>query len=1002
LNRLLAFFSHQRRAILAALVCLVGAGIWIAFQMPAAILPEVVFPRITVLADSGEMPAADMVREVTRPLEESLRRVTEIQEIRSVSSRGSAEIQLDCDWHANMNRVLQLVQAQVDATRGRLPDGATVEARLMSPVQFPILGFSLTSPTRSLAELRDLAVYQLKPELARLPGIADVVIQGGQRPEARVTLDPRMLEARRLDPVAIRDALQRAGSLASLGLLEANRELYLMLADARPTGLEELRAVPVAVDSGPSIPLGALGKVEIAPAPEFTRYAAGAGQAVLINLLRTPSASTIQISRAAHQWFQSHSRAIPKDVHVETFYDQAELVHAAVGSVRDSLLIGALMAILIVLWFLRSVRLGLAGALVLPGSLALTIVGLALTHQTLNLMTLGGIAAAVGLVLDDAIVVVEHIAHRAAGTERRSIPDAVAEIAPALVGSSLCTIAIFFPFAYLSRVTGAFFRVLALSMTLMLTASLVLCLVVLPWLRIGRARERAARKPGRFSRTLATAVAHDRWALLIAVLLVAAIVPLRATLGSGFLPEMDEGSLIMDFVAPAGLSVDETDQILKRAEREIGQVPEIVEWSRRQGDQLGFFITEPNMGDYTLRLRPHRRRSAEQIADDLRERIARTEPRLELEFGQLIEDVVGDLTTSPEPIEVRVLGEDRDVDERRAEQIAELLPTIRGVVDVKSGVVESGPNLSIVPGPAARRAGLGPQDLADRTSPYVQGLEAGAISRGSRSWPVRITFPNFGQAQSPRALLDARVPLTPERWVRLGDLASVHVQPGETEIARDNLRTMVAATGRLTGRDLGSAMHEIQRRIASGIALPPGTSVEYAGLWSEQQTSFRSLALVLVGSATAVLILLLVSFRSWGRAGAALLVAIAALAGVLAALHVGGATLNIASFVGAIMVVGIVAENAYFLVVTHSGGLAEGLTPREAAIAAAQRRARPILMTCAAGVAALAPLAIGLGAGSDLLRPLAIAVIGGFVASAPLLLLVLPALLARVDRGAGS
>jgi multidrug efflux pump subunit AcrB len=993
---LLGRFRRARSGLLALLAVLMVTGIVAGLELPAAILPEVTFPRISIIADSGEIPPDEMVRTVTRPLEEAVRRVPDLIEVRSTTSRGSTEIHLDCRWRASMPGVLQQVQAQVDAIRQQLPAGTSVEARLMSPVQFPVLGFALTSRTRSLAELRDLAIMQLQPELARLPGAADIVVQGGQRPEARVTLDPHALEARHLDAARVADVIRKATALRSVGLLSSNGKFYLGLADARPADLPALRALPVPVDSGPPVPLASLGTVTLSPAPEFTRYVAKHGDAVLVNILRKPTASTIRLSLAAHDWFAHHPQVVPKDVEVETFYDQADLVAAAVTSVRDSLLVGALMAIVVVFLFLRSLRLGLAGAIVLPGSIALTLAGLALTGHTLNLMTLGGIAAAMGLVLDDAIVVVEHLAHRlGGGATGDRVREAMAEIVPTLTGSSLCTLAIFIPFMALDGVTGAFFRVLSLAMALMLATSLLLCIVVLPWLgAVGALRPEGR---GRLHRILDRAMAPAlrwRWlAIALPVALILAIVPLRSSLGSGFLPEMDEGSLILDYVAPAGLSAAETDRMLRPIERELSQVPEIATWSRRTGDQLGFFITESNTGDYVLRLKAKRGRAADEIAAGLRERIAVIQPELDVEFGQLIEDVVGDLTTSPEPIEVRVLGEDRAVGQQRAAEIADLLGKVPGVVDVRSGVVMSGPNVVFAPGPGARRVGLDAVGLADAIAPYVEGLDAGQITRGARSWPVRVVLPPPPGGLGPLALAAAPVPVPQARWVPLGQLALVRVEPGETEIARDNQRTMTAATARLSGRDLGSAMQEIQRRIRSEIALGPGMTIRYGGLWAEQQSSFRGLALVLVGAVAAVMLVLLFSFHSWRRTGAVLLVSIASLLGVFVALHLGGATFNITSFVGAIMVVGIVAENAYFLVVAFQDALAAGSTPAEAAAAAAHRRLRPVLMTTAAGIAALAPLALGVGAGSALLRPLALAVIGGFMNSAPLLLVVLPALL---------
>ena len=737
---------QERRAVLAALLAFTALGFLLGAQLPASIFPEVTFPRLTAIAESGEQPGEEMLRAVTRPLEAALRRVPNLREIRSTTSRGSAEFNLDFDWGTDMDQALQRVQAQLEATRGQLPAATQLEARVMNPAQFPVLGLSLFSDSLGLAELRDLASLRLRPEIAVLPGVGDVVVQGGRRPEARVTLDPAALEARGLDPTTVANALRSASELGSVGLLESNRELYLGLTDARPADLAALEALPIPVTSGAPVPLGTLGRVALAESPEFTRYVAHGREAVLMNVMRRSSASTLAMGQAVKQWIAAHRHELPRDLRIEVFYDQSDLVRAAVDNARDSLLVGALFAIAVVALVLGSLRLGLLGAVVLPGSIALTLLGFAIAHQSLNLMTLGGIAAAVGLVLDDAIVVVEHLAHRAAHMPLTfGVPAAMGEILPVLTGSSLCTIAIFIPFMFLDGVTGAFFRVLALAMALMLGASWLLCVTLVPLIaRFGAQRPRAPRAPEAdarrlraraargFDRLTEYAARHAWLGFVPPLVLLLLLIPLQRGLGTGFLPEMDEGSLIIDFYAPPGTSLDETGKMLAPLEREIDRTPEVEAWSRRTGDQLGFFITEPNHGDIVLRLRSRRSRSSDQIAEDLRHRIENVAPAVQIEFGQLVEDVIGDLTTNPQPIEMRLFGEDRKLMEARAQQAATMVASVRGVVDVRSGVVVSGPNLSIVPGPGAFRLGLAPEDLTRDVQPLISGIDAGAIPRGAR------------------------------------------------------------------------------------------------------------------------------------------------------------------------------------------------------------------------------------------------------------------------------
>jgi multidrug efflux pump subunit AcrB len=985
----------QRRAVVFAFAALLVLGAWSALRAPAAILPEVTFPRITVIADAGELPAEQVLRAITRPLESSVRRVAGVRELRSTTSRGSVEMNLDCDWGAPMDLTLQRVQASLDAVRGSVPEGTTLDARLMSPALFPAVGYSLASRTRSLAELRDLAVLQLQPELARLPGCAEVVVQGGRQYEARVTLEPGLLQARGLDATAVAEALRGAARIESVGLLEANRELYLGLADARPTDLATLEQTPIPLADGTRVPLVSLGAVTLSESPQFTRYRAQGGEAVLLNLLRQRSASTVRLADGAAAWFRDHRKQLPPDVTLQVFYDQSQLVRASVASVRDALAAGALVAILIVALFLGSLWLGLAGALVLPGSIAMTLVALRLTGHGLDMMTLGGIAAAVGLVLDDAIVVIEQLAHDAGSTPAASL----AHILPGMLASSACTLAIFLPFAGLSGVAGAFFRVLALTMSIMLAASLVLCFsIVPPLVRSGHvpktqgrlARLRAGVGP-RFGGWAAGFTRRAWLAPAVTLVAIALAAWLGGTLGTGFLPEMDEGALILDFNTPPGTSLTETQRMLEGIEGELAATPEIAAWSGRVGDQLGFFITEPNRGDYVLTLARHRRRSAEAVAADLRGRIASQWPMVRVEFGQLVEDVIGDLIAVPQPIEVRLFGEDRPLLEARARTLARLLASVPGVVDVDPGVVVSGPSLTIRPNAEGRRLGLDAGALAAAAQPAVQGLDAGEIVRGARAWPIRVTATRSGEGTSALGLLPVNV--APGRTRPLAEVATVQADTGETEIARTNLRTSVSVTARLEGRDMGSAMRDVRRLVAGQLLLPSGMTVRYAGLYAEQQASFRGLLEVLLGAFAAVTMVMLIAFRSWRCTLSVLAVTLASLAGVFAALHLAGATLNLSSFVGGIMLVGIVAENATFVVLAYQEQRKRGMAPAVAAEAAAARRARPVLMTTLAGIAALLPLALGLGAGSALLKPLAVAVVGGFALSAVLLLLVLPALL---------
>jgi multidrug efflux pump subunit AcrB len=614
----------QRRAVLFAFVVLLAMGAWAGFRAPAAVLPEVTFPRITVIADAGELPAEHMLRAVTRPLEAAVRRVPGVRELRTKTSRGEMEMNIDCTWQTPMDLTLQRVQASLDAARGSLPPGSTVDARIMTPALFPVLTYSLSSPSRSLAELRDLRCSSCSRSSRACPaaprwwcrrpalrgaGDARPALPPGPRPRCRDRGDGgAALDAARIRGIAGVEprALSRIGR--------------------RPPGdLASLENVPVPLPDGTHIPLGTLGSVTLAEAPEYARYRTDGSDAVHVNLLRQTTASTVTLEHAAREWLRTHRHVLPRDVQVKVIYDQSVLVRDSIAGARDALVVGTLAEILIVMLFLGSLRLGLTRALVLPGAIAVTLVVLRLAGHGLDMMTLGGIAAAIGLVADDAIVVVEYLAHRA----EVPLAAALAELVPGMLASSGCTLAIFLPFVWLGGVAGAFFRVLALTMALMLTASLILCFTIVPQFvavapahpgrsRLSRLRERIAPAFAAGARVFI----RRPWAALLATMVVlAAAAALGRSLGTGFLPEMDEGALILDFVTPPGTSPTETQKLLAGIERELAKTPEIEATSGRIGDQLGFFITEPNVGDYVLRLERHRSRSAEDVASDLRDRI---------------------------------------------------------------------------------------------------------------------------------------------------------------------------------------------------------------------------------------------------------------------------------------------------------------------------------------------------------------------------------------------
>ncbi len=1016
----------RRRALALYLLVaiLAAAGVAVVRRLPVSIFPQVTFPIVKVIADAGEVPAARMMPSVTRPLEEAVLRVPGIRSVRSTTSRGSSELSARFAWGTDMAVALQRVEAETQRIRPSLPSGTRIDVAWMNPATFPILGYALTSETRSQADLLALAEYTLKPALIRIPGVAQVQIQGGRRREFRVVVDPAALEARRLSVTDVVAAVRRDDQVRAAGLLERNHELYLTLVGERVHDLAGLAALAVPVPGGPPATLGQLGRVETADEVSWIRTSAGGRPAVLVNVLQQPTASAVAIAAGVGELL-AREPLIPPDTRWTTFYDQARFVSDSVAGTRDAIAIGIALAALVLLLFLRNWRLTAVAAVNVPLSVAIVFLGLGLTGQTVNLMTLAGVAAALGLIADDAIVVVENVhRHREEGGPGDPAETGLREILPALLGSSLATTVILLPFTLLSGVVGAFFRPLALTMAVSLVVSFVLAVTSVP-VAAGLLESRAVPAPGRLRAGLAAAwrragggrlsagaralggwsgrayarlvglfVARGAVAALLALLLAAGAAWLYRGMGTDFLPSMDEGSIIIDYWTPPGTSLADTERMLEQAEKVILSLPDVEGYSRRTGTQLGFFITEPNSGDYVVKLKPRRlRRPADEVIGALRTRLAAVEPALHTDFGQLLEDNIGDLTGgAPQPVNVKIFGDDPALLRARAREVAGAIAAVPGVSDVFDGTVVAGPALDVTLRPgAAARYGLTSEDLHAAVEPSIQGTVAGQVRVGERVYDLRVLAP------AGPALPELPVRTPAGALVHLGDVATVSTGAPETEIRRENLKTYASVTGRIGGRSLGAVMADVRREVTRRVPLAPGSSIHYGGLYEQQQSSFRGLLGVLLAGLVLVSVVVLVEFADWRAPLVTSAVAVASLAGVLGALRLAGQTLNVSSYVGAIMMVGIVGENAVFVIHEARLALRRGLAPAEAWAAAARRRLRPVAMTVLATGCALAPLALAVGQGSQLMQPLAIAVIGGFALSGPLVLLVLPGLYHLLD-----
>jgi CzcA family heavy metal efflux pump len=1009
---------HGRALVLVALSFAL-AGLMLIPQLPIAIFPQTDFPRIVILVDNGIAPPNIQMNTVTRPIEEAIRLVPGVTTVRSTTARGSTEISAFFRWDVDILNALHLVQGRISQITPTLPPDCRFYINRLTFSVFPMVGFSITSPSRTNSELWELAYYEISPRLYRLAGVAETRIVGGRAPEYHVIVDPQRLNALNLPLTRVVDAIRNSNSIVPAGMVQENYHLYLTTVTGLMDQPQQIENVVIGVVKDTPVLVKDIAQVVPGEKPTYNIVTANGRPAVLVNVLQEPDGNAVQVADAVNGELAEIRKTLPKDIQLSTYYDQSILVRDSISGVVESILIGLVLSVGVLMVFLKSWRTTLVAAVVIPVAVLTAVVCMKLFNMSFNLMTLGGIAACIGVVIDDAIVMVENIAvHLNMGqSPNEAARSAIIELTPALIGSTLTPIMVFVPLVFLGGITAVFFRALALTLVASLLASLVLALLFTPvlagWLlkpRVGAALDlHQAEQAGqgramrwltmKYEQTLAWCLAKPRFIALLSVVILAATGALYWNLGSGFLPEMDEGAFVLDYRTPAGTSLQETDRLLRKIEKHLAQTPEIESYSRRTGARLALAIAEPNTGDFLIKLKRDRHRSLDEVTSELREKITSSEAAIEVEFPHILEDLVGDLAWSPQPIEIKITHHDEAVFKAVAKAVEEWLPKVNGVVDIVNQTIVIGPAINFrVDQQKAQRAGFSVADIANLESSILDGQLASTMIRGDRRIGIRVRFPaaqRQGVDQLQSLLLTSATGVT----VPLASIAHVEMEEGQTEVHRENLRPLSSVTAHLERRDLGSVMQEIQQRLPKEVKLPPGTDIEYGGLYRIQQESFRGLTQVLLMSIILIFVVLVFEFRSFAHPFAILLATVLCTFGSLLTLMVTGQTLNISSFMGIIMVIGIVHKNGILMLDSEQHFTEQGLNLREAVFQAGRRRLRPILMTALATVFGMLPLALGVGSGAQLLKPLAIAVIGGVAVSMILSLLITPVVFSQVRRG---
>src|SRR5881398_1681782 len=1007
-----AWAHSHARSILFLLGSLALAGAVASFSLPVALFPQVSFPRVRITLDAGDRPAEQMTVEVTTPVEEAVRAIPGVRNVRSTTSRGASEISVNFNWDEDMVSAMLQCQSQVNKILPSLPSGTSFEVERMDPTVFPTIAYSLTSDSHSLIELRDLALYTLRPALSTVSGVARVGVQGGRVEEYRVTVDPDKLQSFKMTLAEVASALSASNVLVAVGRLEQYDKLYLVVSDTRFKKFEEIENTVLRSSPDGVVLLEDVATVEHSAEPQWVLVTADGQDAVLFQVYQQPSGNTVDIARGIKAKLREIKKQVPEGVTIADWYDQSDLIVASEHSTRDAILIGMVLAGFVLLIFLRDWKVTLIAILTVPAVLAATILLLYVLKMSFNIMTLGGMAAAVGLIIDDGIVMVEHIVRRVRGFRegdpRSRALGAAREFTNLLAGSSAATIIIFTPLAFLSGVAGAFFKALSLTMASSLVISFIVAWLAVPILCAAflKGKDAEIEEHGTFTRRvhevyrekMQRLLRQPRFVVLFLVPLVLFGFIAFKNVGSSFMPVMDEGGFILDYISPPGTSLAETDRLLRQVESILQETPEVQTYSRRTGLQLGGGITEANIGDFFVRLKPFPRRGIEEVMNDVRDEIEKHIPGLQVELLQLMEDLIGDLTSVPQPIEIKLFSDDEQLLRTLPPRVVDAISTVRGVVEVKNGIVPAGDALNIqVDRVKVGLEGMDPEAVTKALTGFLSGNVTTHVQQGPKLIGVRVWIPR--DARETMRNIDNLLLRAPDGHLfPLKRVATLLPLSGQPEILRDDLKRMIAVTARISGRDLGSTVSDVRRVLARANVIPNNVLYRFGGLYEQQQIAFRGLTLILFAAIVLVFLLLLFLYESFRVAGAMLLIPIFAVAGVYLGLWLTRTEFNITSRMGMTMIVGIVTEIAIFYYSEFRSLPASD----DRLILAGINRMRAISMTAFAAILALMQLALAIGHGAAMQQPLAIAIIAGLIFSLPLVLIVLPALLAIFDPKASA
>jgi multidrug efflux pump subunit AcrB len=1018
------YYKALKKPILLVGILVFIAGVFSFTQLKTNLFPEVQFPRISIIIDAGQIPIDRMMISVTQPIESAVKKVNGVKIVKSSTSRGSATVEVFFDWGLDIYALKPQLESRISEIKNFLPPGVNISAEVMNQSLFPVYGYTLENPNKTDVDLKDIANVIVRPAFSQVDGISNVVIRGGRSKEFVIKPITDKMTALGIVPQDIIDAFNNSNFVSSAGLLPDHYRMYLTLLDTRVQDIHELNNTIIKNSNGRIIRVKDIAKINLEEQQEFVKINANGNNAVIIDLIKQPGVNLTNFADDIESKAREITKLLPKGYELKPYYNQSAFVSESIDGTMKTIYEGLLLAIIVIILFLRSWRSSLVVILTIPVTVAFSFLVLYLVGITINIMSLGAIAASVGLIIDDAIVIIEQIYKNHEIYPKKSkfqvIQTSIKFLLPAMIASSLSTIVIHFPFRLMSGLAGSFFRVLSDTMQITMIVSFLVTWLLLPVLHIiigYKPKNKSSHKKANIS-FLAWFYNKPAFSLVFIFMLLFFGYFAATKLQTGFLPELDEGSIVLDYYSPPGTDIAETDRLCKEMEKVILANPNVESYSRRTGIRMSFRAHPANEGDYSIQLKHSRNKSTDEVINELRRDISAKVSVLNIEFGQRIADLLGDLIGKAQPIEVKIFGDDYKQLQDIADQCHTVMDSISGIVDIDDGLVPEGPaiifkpkldklalyNISlndfdtqlkaIIEGvPIGKSANI-PIPNPDQAA-MTSGLQIGDIQEQQQMRRVIMRFIDF--ADNDLEVLKKQAIFLPDGTSRQFDFfCDVKPISGDVIENRENLKPVIILTARLENKDLGTAIKDLKLAFSKNIDLPSSYQIEYGGAYQQQQKSFKELMMILILATLLVFVVLMFLFKRWSISFLILFISLLGISGSLIMLYIFNIPLNVSSYTGLIMIVGIIAENAIFTVYQYFKDMEE--FDKDIAIQnAISLRLRPNLMTALSAILALIPLAIGIGIGAQMQQALAIAVIGGFIVALPLLLIVLPSFIRKIN-----